>query len=497
ATAAPHSGVGAPSARRRPRHWPAVALAAVLLAAPVLWVDIVPSTDVPQLTAQLRLLADPGAVGAAELAVQWWHPNKLGYLPLAAGWWTVGPGRAGAVGLALVVLLWVVTFFEVARRRSLEPGHAALGAALVFNVAFHWGFVNFLIGLPLFLLWVDRLDAPPGPDRDGAGGRPALDGAIWLGLGASLYAAHVLWLAAAVGVLVLHSIRRRAFADLAHRSLWLAPVAAAVVAWYVFFRETGVDQRLFWGQPPWWRLHPGWLVESLFGGLRGPAEPVLAAALGAWVGLGFLQGFLHRRRRAATEPDPARRRGLLEAAALLLALAFLLPAVYHHTILFAARWLAPAVALLVLAAPAPRLSPPLVRAVPWVLTASLSASLLAGWLGFQDELEGFDESLQVVGRLQADLESAGGGPTPRLLGLDFVRESERLDGYPYHHLPALSQVRHGVALNRSFADDPASLVVFDPLPHEYPWTDRLDWKPESLRRSDLDHFDLLLAHAPP
>ncbi|MEM8996934.1 MAG: hypothetical protein AAGF23_19280 [Acidobacteriota bacterium] len=502
ATAPPSPGPGPSSAPRRPRPWTATAAALLLLAAPVLWVDVVPSTDLPQLTAQLRLLADPSAAGHGEVAVQWWHPNKLGYLPLAAGWWVAGPERAGAVGLALVVFLWVGTFFGIARRRFLEPAHAALGASLVFNVAFHWGFVNFLLGLPLFLWWVDRLDPPPDPIGAGRSGRSPLDGLIWLGLGALLYAAHVLWLAVAVGFMVATSIRRRAFAALAHRLLWLTPVAAAVVAWYVFFRDTGVDQRLFWGQPPWWRLHPGWLVESLFGGTRGVAEPVLAAALAAWAGLGFLHARLHRRRGGSTGPDRARRRGLLEAAALLFALAFLLPAVYHHTILFAARWLAPGMALLVLAAPAPRLSPLLARGVPWVLTVSLSASLLAGWLGFQDELGGFDDALQAVGRLQGEVESGGveaadGGSSLRLLGLDFIRESERIDGYPYHHLPALAQVRHGVALNRSFADDPASLVVFAPLPHEYPWTDRLDWTPEKLRRSDFDHFDLLLAHAPP
>ncbi|MEM1181039.1 MAG: hypothetical protein AAGM22_22045 [Acidobacteriota bacterium] len=462
------------AARPRRRHCAAVSVAAaVLLLLPFAAVNVVPSTDVPQLMAQLVLLEDRG--GGEEFTVQWWHPNKLGYLPLAFGRWT------GTSGLELVVLAWIASFFLVARRRERSAAHAALASALVFNISFHWGFVNFLLGAPLFVLWIDSVDRDfATPDRPPSNRQ----GLAFLVLGILLYAAHVLWLAVALLWLAAEATRRRSISQLLRRLAWLAPVLAAVVAWYAFFRETGVDQRLFWGQMPWQRLHPGWWVESLFGGLRGRAEPALAIAILLWIGLGLIQ---HRH-----EPGFGADRALRNAGLLLLVLAFTLPAVYHHTILFAARWMAPAVALLVLAAPSPRLSPALRGGVPWVLAASLSIAITAGWLRFQGELAGFHEGLEAIGHSQA-----ADPQDVRVLGLDFVRESEHLDGYPFHHLPAYAQVHFGARLHRTFADDPASLVVFKQLPHVYPWTDRLDWSPEKLRQSDFDHFDLFFVNAPP
>ncbi|MEM6795912.1 MAG: hypothetical protein AAF725_18195, partial [Acidobacteriota bacterium] len=269
----------------------------------------------------------------------------------------------------------------------------------------------------------------------------------------------MLWLAVLTAALVAPPALRGAWRSAALRGLALAPAWSLVAVWFVGFRQSGVDSRLFWGQMPWQRLHPNWLVESLFGGLKGgPTEPALAAAAVLWLAAGAWQARGKGPAPTAASGDRVDR-GLLGLALGLGALAFALPAVYHHTILFAARWLAPALALAALAVPPPRLHPLLRSLVPLTLLALLTSDLARTWRAFEaEELRGFAQSLEA-------LEASGAGREDRLLALDFARTSPRIDGFPFHHLPAYAQAMTGIELNRSFADDAASLVVFSPLPH--------------------------------
>ncbi len=125
-------------------------------------------------------------------------------------------------------------------------------------------------------------------------------------------------------------------------------------------------------------------------------------------------------------------------------------------------------------------------AVAGLLLITLTTATAAAWRAFErQELAGLEASLAAIE-----------GPA-KVLGLDFVRTSPRIDGFPYYHLFAYAQVLGGGTLNRSFADDASSLVVFRDLPRSYRWTDRLDWRPERFRESDRDFFDYLLVHARP
>ena len=223
------------------------------------------------------------------------------------------------------------------------------------------------------------------------------------------------------------------------------------------------------------RLHPGWLVGSAFGGLQGYVESLLALAVVGWLLLGLWQN----RSRLAQASD---RRLLLAGVGFALA-ALLLPEVHRHTIFFASRWTAPAAVFAVLALPPPRLRPLAEGAVAWLLFAALIAATANRWIGFErEELAGLEQCL-------AELP-----PGQRVLGLDLVRTSPRIRGFPYYHLYAWAQVLHGGELNRSFADEGSSLVVFRDLPHEYPWTGGLDWRPRRLRISDVPHFDYAMIH---
>ena len=54
-----------------------------------------------------------------------------------------------------------------------------------------------------------------------------------------------------------------------------------------------------------------------------------------------------------------------------------------------------------------------------------------------------------------------------------------------------------LGLNRSFANEASSLVVYRDLPRPHPWTDGLDWRAFKVRRSDVPHFDYVLVHGGP
>ncbi len=218
------------------------------------------------------------------------------------------------------------------------------------------------------------------------------------------------------------------------------------------------------------------MLSAAFGGLQGRLEPIVALAVVGWLTAGLWQ---HRAALAA-----AGDRRLALAGVLFLLAALALPGVHRHTILFASRWIPPAAVFLVLACPPPRLNAGLRHAVPWLLVVTLAGATSAAWMGFeQEELDGLEECLAAL------------PPEQRILGLALIRTSPRIRGFPYYHLFAYAQVLRGGELNRSFADEASSLVVFRDLPKKYPWTDRLDWRPERFRESDRDHFQFLIAYA--
>ena len=437
------------------------------VAVPFLAVTFPPITDLPQQTAQIRLLGEALA-GAEDLRVQWLHPNKLGYLPLAIAWGLAGPIAAGRLALLAIGLLWVIAIHALARATGRTSAAAILATLFFFNHVTYWGFLNFLIGLPAFVLWYLALR------REGPGDGPRI-----LMAGLFLYCAHVLWLAAGLVWLAISAlIDRRPAAEVARRLAWMSPILAAVAVWYTVFSSSGVDERTFWGHAPWMRLHPDWMLASALGGLRGAVEPAVAFVALVWLVLGLWQ---HR-----ADLGTAIDRRLALPGLLFLLAALLLPGVHRHTIFFAARWVAPAAVFLVLGCPAPRLRWRLADALAGLLLVALTMSTALAWRGFErDELSGLEECLDALPANQ------------RVLGLAMIRESPRIRGYPYYHLYAYAQVLRGGELNRSFAVEASSLVAFRDLPKTYPWTDNLDWRPKQFRQSDRDFFDYIIVYAEP
>ncbi|TAI67571.1 hypothetical protein CWO89_01775 [Bradyrhizobium sp. Leo170] len=152
-----------------PRNYAGVAVAtlafaalALLLDGPVWLVKLVPTQDGPVHLAQADLIARFGWGGVlqepAASFYQWnsrIEPNSAIYLLLAGLIRLTGnPLLANTLFLSLYGLIWIAAAFAVSRTETERP---LLPMLLLLPVAFgvfiHWGFYNFALGVPLFLLF--------------------------------------------------------------------------------------------------------------------------------------------------------------------------------------------------------------------------------------------------------------------------------------------------------------------------------------------------------
>jgi hypothetical protein len=135
---------------------------AVLLDGPVWLVKLVPTQDGPVHLAQADLIARFGWGGAlqepAASFYQWnprIEPNSAIYLLLAGLIRLTGDALiANTLFLSLYGLIWVAAAFAVCRSETERPMlPVLLLLPLAFGVFIHWGFYNYALGVPLFLLF--------------------------------------------------------------------------------------------------------------------------------------------------------------------------------------------------------------------------------------------------------------------------------------------------------------------------------------------------------
>jgi hypothetical protein len=152
-----------------PRNYVGVAVAtlafaalALLLDGPVWLVKLVPTQDGPVHLAQADLIARFGWGGVlqepAASFYQWnsrIEPNSAIYLLLAGLIRLTGdPLLANTLFLSLYGLLWIAAAFVVSRTETERPQlPMLLLLPVAFGVFIHWGFYNFALGVPLFLLF--------------------------------------------------------------------------------------------------------------------------------------------------------------------------------------------------------------------------------------------------------------------------------------------------------------------------------------------------------
>lgn len=455
----------------------------VLAALPFALVTFPPSADLPQQAAQIRLLDEqlglaPETTPRELYEIRWWAPNNLVYALFFVTARVLEPIAAARAALAILALAIVAAVHELARRRGRPPEHAMLAGTLVFSCALYWGFVGFLLGAAIFLLVVDRALRAPDPAHR------ARDVAVLAVLATLLYAAHSLWLPAlGVALLVGPLVARRegALRLALPRALALLPALVHAAYWFPRLHaeraESHFDVEARW-RPLDERLARIASGDSIYGGLEGPLEPAMSGVLLLWIVAAVAP-------REGTEARGGIDRPLLALAGAIAIFVLVAPDKYANTIEMSARYGFVAAILALLAAPRPKLPELARRALPALASVAFATMTAAAWVAVdRDELAGLEETVR-----------AEPGPA-RVLGLDFVRESEHLDGRPFLQAFAWRQALHGGELGFSFAEHRGGIVGYRAV-RRTPWTPRLEWTAERVTTRDLSYFDLVVLGGTP
>ena len=470
-----HGEEGTSTAASKQRAILTVALASACV--PFFAAEFIPSTDLPQHLAQIRLLEalwglGDASVDTSQMSARIFGANTLVYWPLFLLSRIVSLRIAGKLTLALIFALSAFGYDALARARGRDPLHALVAVPLLFSVSFYWGFLNFLSGLPLFLFYLVRLSRAQQERRAILG--VAIDAALLL----LMYWAHVFWIAVSAFALLALELRRD-LRPLLRRSLAFMPVAALLLWWYPQLvearRSAGFQLGMQYIIPLSERFSATWVVGTLLGGVQGLLEPItvlLLAAYASWSSLARWD------RRSATFD-----RRLLALAGVLIAFALLAPDKHLSTILLNRRFLPIGAALLLLALPA--IEARALRGVAAAAVALFSIFTSLAWALYdQVDLAGLRESLKRIP------EGAS------VLGLDYRKTSIYIRDRPFLQTFAYAQVERGGELSFSFAEHASSIVSYD-RPRALRWTPGLEWLPEQVTKEDGQAFDCMLVNAEP
>jgi len=404
-------------------------------------------------------------------------PNQLFHLVAWALSLAVPTDTACKLVVAAAVLATPVAAARLARHVGTSPWSALLVAPLAVGFAFRWGLVGNVVGLPLLLLSLPKLDEiQRAPTVRGA--------AVGVALAVLMYLAHESAMVVyAVAALVLphppgppprkagrgerevdsgRSLSRspRPACGAGGRGGGVVPLAACVAlasfyAWWGRHLKAPSILAVPDSFGPFWARVPA-VPEVLFGS-REPSQTMAVFGLYAVA----VVVFVVMRLRAADAPSVERTTSFVEQHRFALVgagcavLYFVMPIAYGGSTLLYQRFLPPALALLVVAL-APREGASL-RPLAYVIAAAMPAAslfLLLPSLGDADRrFRELDQVLPLVARnsavAQLDL-------TPRSPGVVA----------PIPGAAARALAERGGRLLFSFTDAPTSPVVI-PAPHQW------------------------------
>lgn len=224
-------------------------LAGILLSQALLWsFDPLPIVDLPEHAAQialLRLLGDPAFPYSGQYELNLFTPYLLAYM-LAAGFALALPiGLAFKATLGAIGLLWLWALLRFLRQVGADPWWALFAFPLFFGLSFVWGFLNYLLAVPLVLLLVA---AAHGQAR-----APTPRGGLLVALlGILTFFAH--GMACVFGMAIAGALALVLMPDWRQwwRALWpLLPPAAVVLGWRWIAAPEGVAEHTAW--IPLWR----------------------------------------------------------------------------------------------------------------------------------------------------------------------------------------------------------------------------------------------------
>ncbi len=258
---------------------------AVALGCSIYWLSPwLPMVDAPQHAAQVQMLLElwqgtfafPNEVFVNRLTPYW-----LGYAATAFFALVLPVAEALKLVMTVSFLGFVAAWMLLRRQSGGRPWWDWLVLPGFFGMAHEWGFINFLVAVPLGLLYITwSISYAERPTNRKLAWKIAL-------LGAALFFCHILIMALAVGLGALITALRLDRRSSEIRQL--LPFAAGipfVVAWFalVFINEDQSRQTIFWHMG----LHRITELPTIIAGIHpSPLVNVLVAALFA---LPFLAG---------------------------------------------------------------------------------------------------------------------------------------------------------------------------------------------------------------
>ncbi len=448
-------------------------LCIVFVTLPFVLVRFIPSTDLPQHLAQIRLLQDIlKNPNQSEYMVEWLGANTLVYYVIGFNWMIFEPILAGKMAVLEISLAWVISIFALARHKQRSIFSAALACVFIFNASLYWGFLNFLIGLPVFTLWYLLVVNNRKIHSN------VMVFILMALLSFFLFLAHTLWLLIAVIHVIVATIRQRpTLKEIGIRCIALIPVGIYSTLWFPKLTAVrtalGFDTTAYWIVSPLERIQPKWLLESMLGGLHGPTEALIIGSIIIWVGLIIKTNWGQLRVHVDKE--------FLSIGTFLILVVLLAPEKYMNTLYFGSRWAPVAMILFLLALPLPRIPGPIIVTIAILPIVILSFTTCYYWYRFNTiENSGLEESLKMI------------TDDKRVLGLDYMQTSELIYGRPFLQTFAYAQVLHGGKLNFSFAYHHSGIVSFIRTEGAHRWTPGLEWYAQRVVPNDFYKFDYAL-----
>lgn len=446
-------------------------LTAVMLVsiAPFWATSIIPATDLPQHLAQTRLLEETLLGAQPDLRVSpWYYPNTMVCWLLYLFWQFADPITVGRLIMSTMAVAWVGSTWLLCRVCQRPVGNWLISTPLVFNFLFAWGLLNFLIGWPLFCIFIAVARQETTRSQ-----------AVWLTVVALLlYYAHALWFAMASAWLACFAICLRP-QDKLRFSIALIPTTLLALIWYPELKASrqgsGVETGTIWLSMPGERLNYDAITDAMLGSISGPLESIFVGLLAAWLVFIIVT-------RWGTLEKQTDKPILLAGLALFLAYEAL-PSTYMNTIYFNARWLPCAMALLLISLPAPRVNRLYVGVLGLGMLTLLSAATLKSWQDWEEEhLRGFLDTLSVLDR------------NDRVLGLNMMDGSLHLKGRPGLQLFAYAQALEGADIFFSFAEHYSGAIQYRqpklPNPARYQV-----WTPGTISKDDVQTYTKVIINS--
>jgi hypothetical protein len=426
----------------------------------------VPMVDLPQHAAQIAAWLnwhDP-AYRTHELELNFRTPYLLAY-PLARLFAPLfGVVAALKLVVAAGVALHVVAFERLVRKLGHDPWVAVLGVPTALGYAFCFGFVSFLIAVPLVVFAITA----------------ALDHAERPRLGSGLVLAWLLCLtlvahgiALALAVLAVGPLVLRGGGKFVARALPLLAPALFALVWIVPGSSTKSIGETYWG------LSFDRLVEvaGQLVGIGSADRAASVAGLLVLVSAGFLLG------RPSRRPE----RWLPLVLALVGFMAF--PTMFRGVGPLSPRFVVLFVPGILLAFEPVRAGTRERQATPARIAVTVVA---ADWvLVFVLRLPAYNRETEGMHALIGEMR-----PGMNVRPIVFDRESKSFPGVPaLLHLPAYYQVKKGGTQGYSFAMYPLSVVRYrDGVAPRM--GGGLEWRPEAFDPGrELDHYDYFVVHS--